>query len=322
MKLGDLRKFFGDFGGLNSAQAHTEAERRLREAGLDPGAFYQELEMTSPLVDTHRDVSWSNTRLQLHSHSFYELLWCVSGKNVEYLVGPERYRLQQGDLVFVPPGVSHRPLLPEHMEEPYCRYVLWLSPEFMERFSRLYPYPLSDKQAQPSLLRTQGTRWSSLEKLFLAGVRESEQQQDGWQASVVGNTLMLLAQVKRATDDRSAQAPEAEKPELLDRIMAYVESHYPDSITIEALAREFYVSESTVSHLFKEKMGSSFYRYVTQRRLIGAKRLIAEGYPLEEVARKVGFLDYSGFYRAFRKEYGISPRQYRSLQTAQKTGTF
>jgi len=313
MKLGELRELTRAMSAMDGAQAHKEMERRMREAGLDPGSFYQELEMTSALVDTHRDISWSNAQLQLHSHSFYELLWCVECDGVEYLVGSERYRLRKGDLIFVPPGISHRPLLPEKMEKPYKRYVLWLSPRFMELYAGLYPGPFSDKQARPSMLRTGGTHWERLGELFLAGVRESEQQPDGWEAAVVGNTLTLLTRIKRATDARSARPLQAEEPELLDRIMAYVEARYPEDVTLESVARESFVSESTVSHLVKEKLGVSFHRYLTQRRLIAAKTLIGQGLPLEQVAERCGFRDYSGFYRAFRQEYGISPRKFRSL---------
>jgi AraC-like DNA-binding protein len=53
---------------------------------------------------------------------------------------------------------------------------------------------------------------------------------------------------------------------------------------------------------------------VTQRRLIAAKKLIEKEMSLEEVSVQVGFYDYSGFYRAFKKEYGISPKQYRNMQ--------
>ena len=64
-------------------------------------------------------------------------------------------------------------------------------------------------------------------------------------------------------------------------------------------------------------MGVSFYHCVTQRRLIAAKSLIERGTNLEVVSHQVGFADYSTFYRAFKKEYGISPRQYRKLQAAE-----
>ena len=104
----------------------------------------------------------------------------------------------------------------------------------------------------------------------------------------------------------------AEKSELLDRIMAFVEKHYAKTFTIGDLAKKFYVSRSTISHLFQQKMGISFYRFVTQRRLIAAKSLIETGMLLENVALQSGFPDYSNFYRAFKQEYGISPRQYRN----------
>lgn len=317
MKLGELRKLTRILPELQAAEAQDAVQKQLLQLGLDPGMLYQELEMTSAYVDTHRDVSFSNANMHLHSHTFYELLYCISSGGAEYLVGSERYRLQEGDIIFVPPGVSHRPMLPEEMSKPYSRYVLWISVDFMAQYAKL----LLDtgKQAHASMLRTKGTRWEFLKEQFRAGVRESEKQLDGWEAAVVGNTVTLLTQLKRATDDRDARPLKAEKPELLDRIMAFVEAHYTDQITIADLGRRFYVSESTVSHLFKQKMGVSFYRYVTQRRLIAAKTLIEKGNLLETVAEEAGFGDYSGFYRAFRQEYGISPRQYRSLQEGNRS---
>ena len=232
-------------------------------------------------------------------------------------MGSERYRLQQGDIIFVPPGVSHRPLLPESMQEPYMRYVLWLSPEFMAQYVRLFPYAFTEKQSRANMLRTGGTSWEHLGDLFRAGVLEADRQSDGWEAAVIGNTMLLLTQIKRATDAQTTNPLKAEQPELLDRITTYVEEHYSGTITIGDLAKNFFVSSSTISHLFRQKLGVSLYRYVTQRRLIAAKTLIEKGLQLENVAVQTGFADYSGFYRAFKQTFGISPRQYRALQETQ-----
>ena len=313
MKLEHLRELTREVPVPPGKDQQHWLQERMRQLGLDPEALYQELEMTSPLVDTHRDISWSNAHVQLHSHTFYELLYCCSDCGAEYLVGERRYRLRQGDIIIVPPGVSHRPLLPEKMAIPYERYVLWISSMFLEQYIRITREG-ADWDIQVELLRTNGTRWEYIGRSFLAGVLEAEQRLPGWETAVVGNAISLLTQIKRAADDRSARPLVAEKPELLDRIMAYVEEHYREELSIGALAEAFYVSQSTVSHLCKQKLGVSLHRLVTQRRLIEAKRLIDGGCPLEEVARQVGFRDYSGFYRAFRQEYGISPRQYRGLR--------
>lgn len=314
MKLSELRK-------LNSLLAAAEPPRDpeqlhtlLLELGCAPDNLYQELEMESRFAETHRDTSWSNAQVSLHSHSFVEILCCANTCGAEYLVGADRYRLQKGDIVLIPAGVSHRPLLPEHMTEPYCRDVLWLRTEFMEDLRRQFPGDRLDLFTGSRLLRTAGTKWEFLGELFRSGVQESEARAGGWEPMVVANTVRLLVLLSRALHDRSALPLKAEKPELLDRVLAYVEENLSQHISLAEIARRFYVSESTISHTFKEKMGASFYRCVTQRRLIAAKSLILKGIPLETVCQDVGFSDYSGFYRAFKQEFGIGPRQFRKLQ--------
>lgn len=314
MKLGELKKLAAALPDLQAPDIGEQLRKQVLLLGLDPDALYQELEMASAYVDTHRDSSFSNTQVQLHSHIFYELIYCCNTCGAEYLVGSERYRIQRGDIIFIPPGISHRPLLPEQMDTTYDRYVLWLSTEFIKHYAALFPYTFTGQQANANILRTAGTKWEALADLFHAGVQEAEKQKDGWEAAVFGNTISLLVQIKRATNDRTARSMQAEAPELLDQIMAFVEQNYASRITIVQLAKLFFVSSSTVSHLFQQKLGVSFYRYVTQRRLIAGKMLIEQGLPLEEVSHRIGFGNYSGFYRAFKQEYGIGPREYRKLQ--------
>ncbi len=314
MKLSDLHRLSAQLTPPLTPEKHEQMRHLLLLMGLDPDNLYQELEMSSKFVDTHRDTSFSNAQVQLHSHTFHELLYCISDSGVEYLVGTQRYRLRRGDVVAVPPGISHRPLLPENMQEPYQRYVLWISPEYYGWLSRTFPREVSLGSGGGQLLRTVGTQWEQLGELFRRGVEEAEGQQEGWEAMVAANALRILVLLHRMSGESGAHTLQAEKPELLDRIMTYIETNLSSHINLSDTARHFYISESTVSQLFRKKMGVSFYRCVTQRRLISAKALILEGVPLEAVARQTGFSDYSAFYRAFRQEFGISPRQYRSLQ--------
>ena len=150
--------------------------------------------------------------------------------------------------------------------------------------------------------------------MFRAGVQESYNHAPGWQAAVCGNTLQLLVQTARARAGEHALRPQAERQELLDALLVYIENHLQDRITLADTARRFLVSESSVNQLFRKRMKVSFYRFVTQRRLIAAKVLLQDGLPAEQISAQVGFGDYSSFYRAFKREYGISPAEYRRLQ--------
>lgn len=314
MKIEELQKMSAELEKYGSTEGVREAEQYLKSAGIEPEAVYQEMEMTSRYVDTHQDITYSNSRVNLHSHNFYEFLYCHNTGDVEYLVGADRYRLQKGDVILIPPGISHRPLLPEHMSEPYRRDVLWISPEVMDQLEQMTP-PEDRIMAQESrLLRTAGTRWEFIGELFRHGVRECEARLPGWEEIVLGNTIQILVYLRRAIQDRSAAPLEAEKPELLDQVLAYIEAHLAEKITLGDIAKHFWVSQSTISQIFRNKLGVSFYRCVTQRRLIAAKSLIIEGLPLESVGQRVGFSDYSSFYRAFKQEFGISPRQFRKKQ--------
>lgn len=318
VKLSELQKLTQKLSQLPESAGENQQLALMQQLGLEFGNFYQELEMDSPYVDTHQDISTSNATVQFHSHAFYELLCCRNSCGAEYLMGSERYKLQKGDVVFVPPNVSHRPILPDQMSEPYKRDVLWISEEFLNNASRVFPELSVDFFSKPRLMRTAGTKWESLCGLFRKGVLEAEAAEMGWEILVTANTLTILTHLRRCMNDPHAKPLSAEKPDLLDQVLAYVEQHLSEKISLADVARYFFVSESTIIQTFRKKMGVSFYRCVTQRRLISAKVLIEQGLSMDSVAERVGFSDYSSFFRAFKQEYGISPRQFRKLQVEQK----
>ena len=308
MKLNELKL-------LSTLQEQNpkEIERLLKEHSFDLPSVYQELEMNSRFVDTHIDVSTGDIPVNLHSHNYYEMVYVLSNSGTQYLVGTKRYLLQRGDIILVPPGIGHKPLFPAQLAEPYRRIVIWFSTDFIDGIKAILPFDSIPKEERVFLLRTAGTPWDSMGRLFHLGLKEAQEKKEGWQIALYGNTMQLLTHFWRAMREPENRPPKTEKPELLDDVVSYIETHLHEKISLADTATRFFVSESTIGQTFQKKMHVSFYHYVTQRRLIAAKSMILEEGNLDILCEKVGFTDYSAFYRAFKKEFGISPREYRNL---------
>ncbi len=299
---------------LDALSKNPEAKVKLfRALGGNGINFYQELEMSSPYVNTHRDISYGPEDLQLHSHAFFEIIYCESG-TIQYLIGDARYRIHAGDVILIPPGISHRPIFYDEMTEPYIRIVLWISAEFFRTIEEFCPEELRNqlRLREHFLLRTEGTAYKYIGKLFRRGVEEANAQAPMWEMALCGNTTNLLANLGRALMSTEAFFP-AEQREDIDEIISYIENNYPEHISLEKTAKEFHISTSTLSKMFYNRLHISFYHFVTQRRLINSKLKIEEGSSMEEAALSCGFCDYSAFYRAFKKEYGITPKEYRKI---------
>ena len=311
MKLSEIEQLKTLTSQIPKERLTAEYIRKLaKDAGINVDDAYQELEMEDLYVDTHEDPGSSNEVIQLHSHNYYEILYICSG-NIQYLIRSERYRIQKGDIIIVPPGVSHQPILSEGHKEPYKRYVLWLSSDFIKGITPLFP---ENDFLCPKLLRTSGTRWSSISHKFYSGIMETQHKNPGWKSALYGNTMELVTMLYRAVSDKESMHLKSEMPELLDKILVFIEEHLSEEITLDDTGKRFFVSRSTISNIFRKELGISFYRYVTQRRLVAAKNYILDGMAMDQISEKVGFSDYSSFYRAFKGEYGISPRQFKEQQ--------
>lgn len=316
MKLSELRKQMSVHAAFTGKKdvIPDSVKAYMKEKNIDLAHLYQEIEMDSLYINTHQDKSVFV--MGLHSHIFYEILYIRRG-SIQYFLGTDRYQIQPGDILFIPPKVSHQALLTDHSSEPYERYVLWLSQEYVDRLRIIWP-GLRLNNDQCRLLRIPADSWEHISQAFQYGVSKSEEGRPGWELEVLGNTTQLLVQLERLFADTGAVSPAKEQRELLDDIVEYIEHHLAEKITLERIARHFLVSRSTVSHIFQQRMDVSFYRFVTQRRLIAARNLILSGETMNSIAEKLGFSDYSSFYRAFRQEYGISPRDYAKLCAERK----
>ncbi|MEN6340797.1 MAG: AraC family transcriptional regulator, partial [Clostridiaceae bacterium] len=80
------------------------------------------------------------------------------------------------------------------------------------------------------------------------------------------------------------------------------------------LSQTVFLSKYYLERVFRRETGVSIYQMLLQKRMIHARNLMRNGLSLTLVAQKCGFSEYSGFYKAFKNEYGISPREYAAKQ--------
>jgi two-component system response regulator YesN len=101
----------------------------------------------------------------------------------------------------------------------------------------------------------------------------------------------------------------------MTRAIDYIMNHYMDDLTLGAVAREVYVSEYYLSHLFRKEMNQTFSDYVTKVRIEKAREFLREDVNarIQEVAGMVGFSDSNYFAKIFKKITGTSPRSYQAF---------
>ena len=99
------------------------------------------------------------------------------------------------------------------------------------------------------------------------------------------------------------------------KILNYCSLNYKENISVDDVANALSISRSTVSHTFGNQLKVGFCDYINMLRLVEARELLRNSdLSITEIAQNTGFETIRTFNRAFLKERGISPSQYRKVQ--------
>lgn len=100
-------------------------------------------------------------------------------------------------------------------------------------------------------------------------------------------------------------------------LIHYLNQHLPEKITLDKLSNLFFMSKYYMNRAFKNSTGTTIMNYLTYKRIMLAKQYLMNGDTAYEAAEKVGFADYSAFFRAYKKVLGHSPSLDKQNFTAQ-----
>ena len=251
-----------------------------------------------------------------HYHTFHKIIEFLGGES-GYGVEGKQYLLQPGDLELVPQGCIHRP--EAEPNAPYERRILYLSPEFLRRAGGSCDLAACFDRAREEFRfvvhPADGTGGAQLAAL------EHAEREDAFGRELLAQSLLFqfLIGLNRAMAGNTLQyAKPAAYDRKIESILRYLSEHLTEPVSIDDLAARFFVSKYHMMRQFRAQTGYTIHGYLTGKRLMFARAMIAAGTPVLQASEESGFGDYSAFLRAYRKQFGAAPNQEKRANTPQK----
>lgn len=257
-----------------------------------------------------------------HTHDYYEFYIFLEG-DVSIEIDGRAYRSHYGDVALIPPGLRHHAIIHD-TRVAYRRFVFWISREYCAQLlkqSVAYGYLMQRVEtARDYIFHTDRITFNSIQTKVFHLIEECNGKRFGREAKIPLCVNDLILHLNRIAYEQKASAVRPEVQSLYEGLTDYIESHLDEELSLDSLAREFYVSKYYIAHLFKDHIGMSIHQYIAKKRVNACREAILGGMKISDVCLRYGYQDYSGFYRAFKKEFGISPRECLELEKPIENG--
>lgn len=232
-----------------------------------------------------RGVLWEK-----HCHAHFELIAVLAGDVCVTLEGKE-FPLETGNAILIPPLCYHS--VTANKTGTYRRLTAAFEPDTLP-------------PALCSLL------FQGAPRPFCAGTAQVERlcslcEQEKMLYAPLAGALMI--ELLYACADSAQAESDSVTDSILHRALGYIEKHLCEQLTLDDIAASVACSKSLLCHRFQARMRISPKQYILQKRMALAAKLIREGTPPTQAALRVGYDNYSNFYRMYQKHLQKAPSQ-------------
>ena len=256
-----------------------------------------------------------------HTHDYYEFYFFVNG-DMSITINHKKHTMKHGDVIVIPPGIPHH-VNNHNPDIPYRRFVFWIDEDYMkeimtkaEEMRYIIDMTLNTKQY---IYPNDVVAFNAIESKLLRLIEEVNTQRFGRIQKISLCIHDLILHLNRMAYELDHPLKSSANQSLDKSIVQHIESHLDEELTLDSIAETFFVSKYHVSHLFKQKYGIPVHQFILKKRLDMCKNALMSDLNITEIFHRYGFHDYSSFFRAFKKEFGFSPKEYREIHSSRKT---
>ena len=234
-----------------------------------------------------------NTKFVPHTHDDYELLMIIKG-NVSYIVEGKSYNLIPGDIVLSKAAVFH--FIKPNTNEEY------------ERYNIIFDKNEINREIMDSIPKdTDVFRFDDYEK-----ISDLFSKVDCYSQYISGEALVKLAKNMCEEALFLLTISDVEKEygnvnALTSKVIEYINQNITSIQNIEQVCDALFISKSHLHHIFTKYVKMTPKQYITQKRLLKAKKMIKRGARPTDIYSECGFSDYATFFRNFKKMFGCPP---------------
>ena len=261
------------------------------------------------LIDSKYDAAYtSETRqkgdvFERHFHFTIEFLMLVNG-DISVYVENKQYLPSPYTLVIIPPPNFHSTVA--NVETDYTRVTVMVSPNDIPSPIRELFY---EKIAKNPLFK------GAVITRFIDNLKKLLSAQNNQDFAPLLDGIMTELFYAVAFYETDEEPTEIITNKNLSNILSYINSNITKQITLDDIAANVFLSKSTISHLFKNKMNISIKQYILQKKMAYASEQIANGLAANEAAKLVGYDNYSNFFTIYKKIIGSPPSNYKNELT-------